>query len=162
MKKESVNKKEIMEKIMPVIENVSMKNGVIPLEVDFVKESGRWFLRIYIYSYDHSISHKDCENMTRGLNDYLEQLIPVNYYLEVSSPGAERKIKSPIEYEIFKDKKIKLKLKKPIDETENKVFSARIKGYDKSHAILTVDLLEYNKEVEIEESNIASARLCLE
>ena len=43
------SRKDIIEKITPVIENAAMKNGVIPIEIDFQKESGKWFLRIYIY-----------------------------------------------------------------------------------------------------------------
>ena len=46
------NRKEIIEKITPVIENAAMKNGLIPIEIEFQKESGKWFLRIFVYCND--------------------------------------------------------------------------------------------------------------
>ena len=39
------NKKQVIEKIMPVIENTAMRHNLIPLEVSFEKENGHWFLR---------------------------------------------------------------------------------------------------------------------
>jgi len=74
---------------MPVIENTAMRYNLIPLEVSFEKESGHWFLRIFIYSSDHPVNHSDCEHITRGLGDLLDELIPFKYYLEVSSPGLD-------------------------------------------------------------------------
>lgn len=161
MKHDKFNKKDILQKIMPVIENVAIKNGLIPIEVSFVKESERWFLRIFIYSNDHAVTHQDCENMTRGLGDYLDEIIPINYYLEVSSPGAERKLKSLQEYEIFKGKNIKLKLKKPLKEGEKKILYGKIIDYQKNIG-LKLQEKETNQEILIEENNISSAKLCLE
>ena len=45
------------------------------------------------------------------LNDFLDELIPVKYYLEVSSPGLERKFKSDKEFIIFKGRRISIKCK---------------------------------------------------
>ena len=100
--KQEVNRHEILEKITPLIENTAMRFDLIPLEIDFSKENHRWFLRIFLYSHKRGITLDDCENVTRSLNDFLDELIPVKYYLEVSSPGLERKFKSEKEFEIFK------------------------------------------------------------
>ena len=76
-------------------------------------------MRIYLYSKDHGITLDDCENVTRSLEGFLEELIPVKYYLEVSSPGLERKFKSEKEFIIFKGRRISLKLREPLlGETE--------------------------------------------
>ena len=100
--KQDINRYEILEKITPLIENTAVRYNLIPIEIEFVKENHRWYLRIYLYSYDHDITLEDCENVTRSLNDFLDELIPVKYYLEVSSPGLERKFKSDKEFVIFK------------------------------------------------------------
>ena len=92
--KQDVNRHEILEKITPVIENTAVRYNLVPIEIEFVKENHRWFLRIYLYSYDHDITLDDCEKVTRSLNDFLDELIPVKYYLEVSSPGIERPLKT--------------------------------------------------------------------
>lgn len=150
-----------MPKLIPVIENVAMKFGLIPIEIEFQKESGKWFLRIYIYSNDHAISHEDCENLTRGLDNYLDELIPVKYYIEVSSPGLDRKIKSIKEYEIFKGKMVKIKLKKELQEGTEKVFLGKIVNFQKNIG-LTVLPENSEEEIIIEEDNISSARLYYE
>ena len=78
--KQEINRYEIIEKITPVIENTAIRYNLVPIEIEFVKENHRWFLRIYLYSYDHDINLEDCENVTRSLNDFLDELIPVKYY----------------------------------------------------------------------------------
>ena len=98
---EYVNKRDIMEKIEPVIDNTLMRYGFIPVEVELVKENHRWFLRIFMFSTEKEVGIDDCEKVSRSLSDFLEELIPFKYYLEVSSPGMERKLKSAKEYLLF-------------------------------------------------------------
>jgi len=158
---QSFNRKEIIEKITPIIENAAIKNGLIPIEIDFQKESGKWFLRIYIYCNEHPVSLDDCENLTNSIDDFLNEIIPVKYYLEVSGPGLERKIKSVKEFTIFKGKKIKLKLKNPIDENNTKVFNGYIEDFQKNIGLIFKDE-QTNEILTIQEDNIASAQLIFE
>lgn len=155
---EYVNKRELMEKLEPLIDNTLMRFGLVPVEVELVKENHRWFLRIFIYSFEREVNLDDCENVSRSLSDFLEELIPFKYYLEVSSPGVERKIKSEKEYLIFKGKDINLKLKQPIDESEEKQFVAKIVDFDSNEG-LTVYTYKDKKDVLIKKENIISARL---
>ena len=120
------NRKEILENITPIIENTAMRYGVIPIEIELVKESSKWFLRVYLFSKDHDINLEDCEKVSRGLDNLLDDLIPFKYYLEISSPGVEKKLKSEKEYIVFNGKSIDLKLKKPLNENEEKHFICRI------------------------------------
>ena len=156
--KEQFNKKQVLEKIMPVIENTAMRYNLIPLEVSFEKESGHWFLRIFIYSNDHPVNHNDCEHITRGLGDLLDELIPFKYYLEVSSPGLERRLKSTKEYIIFKEHNVVIKVKEPIEEGYPKKFSAKLLDFNEGFGlkVLTDDT---NKEYTIKIDNIFSVRL---
>ena len=124
------NRKEILDNITPIIENTAMRCGVIPIEIELVKESSRWFLRVYLFSYEHDITLDDCDKVSRGLDNLLDDLIPFKYYLEISSPGVEKKLKSEKEYIIFKGKSIYLKLKKPLNENEDKHFVCRIADFD--------------------------------
>ena len=160
MKNEHVNKKEIIDKITPVIDSIVKNLGLILVEVDFVNESGRWVLRIFIYNDLQPISHKECEEVTKGLDDYLDELIPIHYYLEVSSPGLTRKIKSQKEYAIFKGKKVKIKLKQPIEGFTDRVISAKIIDYNPQKG-LKIQTISPEKEVIIEENKISSIHLDL-
>ena len=152
------NRKEILENITPIIENTAMRCGVIPIEIDLVKESSHWFLRIYLYSNDHDISIDDCEKVSRGLDNLLDDLIPFKYYLEVSSPGVEKKLKSEKEYIIFKGKSINLKLKKPMFENEDKTFVCKIVDYNCQDGVTIFRFMD-KKEYTIKLEDIASANL---
>lgn len=155
---EYVNKRELMEKLEPLIDNTLMRFGLIPVETELVKENHRWFLRIFIYSTEREVNLEDCENVSRSLSDFLEELIPFKYYLEVSSPGVERKIKAAKEYLIFKGKDINIKLKEPIDESGEKQFVAKIVDFDENEG-LTVFAYKDKTNVLIKKDNIASAKL---
>lgn len=155
---EHFNKKELMEKLIPLIENTAMRFNVVPVEIDFAKENHKWFLRIYIHSKDRNITLEDCENISRSLGDFLDELIPFKFNLEISSPGIERKLKSDKEYLIFAGKDIKLKLKNGIGENYDKVFVCKIVDFDETRG-LTVYLYSTKTEVLIQKENIISARL---
>jgi ribosome maturation factor RimP len=161
MKQEQINRHEILNKITPLVENTAMRFNLIPIEIDFSKENHRWFLRIFLFSYERPVTIDDCENVTRSINDFLEELIPVKYFLEVSSPGLDRKFKSDKEFLIFKGKEITLKLKKPLEEDgENgeKVFQAIIEDFDKKEGLKILRSIDENEFI-IKRDNIISAKL---
>ncbi len=161
MKNEHFSKKDILDKLNPLIENTLMRYNLIPLEVDLVKESQRWFLRIFIYSYEHAITIDDCERVTRSLNDFIDEIIPFKYHLEVSSPGLDRKLKSDKEYIIFSGKIIDLKIKNSIDGTEEKHFKAKLLDFDENLGVKILKL-DTNKEYVIKKDEILSAKLCID
>ncbi len=165
MKQEQINRHEIMAKITPLIENTAMRFNLIPIEIDFEKENHRWFLRIFLFAYDHGVTLDDCENVTRSLNEFLDELIPCKYYLEVSSPGLERKLKSDREFVIFQGKNIILKLKSGVKsetgENEEKVFKAKILDFSEKEG-LKVLRLEDEKEFLIPKDKVLSAKLYIE
>ena len=154
--KEHFNKRELIETIEPVIENTAMRYGLIPLEISFEKENNKWFLRIFIYSNDHNVSHLDCENISRSLGDMLDDLIPFKYYLEVSSPGLDRKFKSEKEYIIFKNHDVIIKLKNYIEGITPKTFEAKLLDYNQSFGI---KILYENQEYTIPIDKIHSTKL---
>ena len=156
--KEHFNKKEVLEKIIPVIENTAMRYNLIPLEVSFEKENGHWFLRIFIYCMEHSVNHQDCENISRSLGDMLDELIPFKYYLEVSSPGLDKKLKTPLEFQIFKGHSVNVKLKNQIDEELEKTFKGKLIDYNDSFG-LKIFAYDTQKEYEIDPENIFTIRL---
>lgn len=156
--KEHFNKKEIIEKLTPVVENTSMRYNLIPLEISLEKENGHWFLRIFIYRADKGVSHQDCENVTRSLGDLLDELIPFKYYLEVSSPGLNRKLKSAREYMIFKDFDVIIKVKNMLEGIKTKTIKAVLKDYLENEAIVIL-AKENNMQYQVELDNIFSVRL---
>ena len=159
--KQDINRHEILEKITPLIENTAMRFGYIPIEIEFIKENHRWFLRIYLYSRDKDVTLDDCENVTRSLNDFLDELIPVKYYLEVSSPGLERKFKSNKEFIYFQGRRISLKLREPLENETEKIFKGEIINWDENEG-LTFLRFDDGEELKISKENIQSAKLYID
>ena len=159
--KQDINRHEILEQITPLIENTAMRFGYIPIEIEFIKENHRWFLRIYLYSREKDVTLDDCENVTRSLNEFLDELIPVKYYLEVSSPGLERKLKSEKEFVYFQGRRISLKLREPLDGETEKIFKGEILDWDENTG-LKFFRFEDGAELHIPKENIQSAKLYID
>ena len=156
-----INRFEIIEKITPLIENTLMRYDLIPLEVDFQKENHRWFLRIFIYSYSRSVTLDDCERVSRSLEDFLDELIPVKYFLEISSPGLDRKLKSLKEFVIFTGKLAEVKFNDIIMPDGSKKVKARIKdAYENGQ--IKLENVDTNEIFEVNYSEIHSAKLIIE
>ena len=93
------------------------------------------------------------------MSDFLDELIPVKYNLEVSSPGLDRKIKSDKEYVIFEGKLVNVKLKKPSSDTSDKHILGRIAGFSETDGLT---LETENGTVVIPKDNIQKAQLEIE
>ena len=161
MAKQEINRYEVIEKITPLIEYTVMRFGYIPIEIDFIKENHRWFLRIYLYSSQKDVTLDDCEKVTRSLSDFLDELIPVKYNLEVSSPGLERKFKSDKEFVIFKGRRVSIKLKEPLNGETEKIFKGEILDFDEQEGLKFLRF-EDGEELQIPRSNIQSAKLYID
>ncbi len=157
MKNININKPEIMKAIMPLIEKAVEECGLLLLEVNFVKDSGNWHLRIFVYNSEGNVTHDNCKTITKKIDEQLEEIIPVPFYLEVSSPGSDRKLKSDKEYEIFKEKRVKIKVKKSV-EREQKIFLAIIKNYTEKDG-LTVEIIGEEGLLQLKKEDISYVKL---
>lgn len=85
-------------------------------DVEYVKEAGQRFLRIYI-DRESGISIDDCEAVSRAVDPLLDaaDLIAESYTFEVSSAGAERALKRPSDFERFLGSSVSVKLYAPIE-----------------------------------------------
>ena len=99
--------------------------------------------------------------MTRSLNDFLDTLIPVKYYLEVSTPGLERKFKSDKEFLIFKGRRVSIKLKEPLEGETELIFKGEIVDWDDNEG-LTFFRFDDGQELLIPKENIKSAKLYID
>src|SRR5690625_4287195 len=88
----STNIKTTAEELLqPIID----KEQLELVDIEYVKEGRDWFLRVYIDKVD-GVTIDECEYVSKLLSDKLDEvdLIPGHYYLEVSSPGVERPLKT--------------------------------------------------------------------
>ncbi len=159
--KSEINKKEVLEKLIPLVENTAMRFNFIPVEVDFSRENHKNFIRVFLFSYEKPISIDDCEKFSRSLNEFLDDLFDFKYYLEVSSPGLERKFKSNKEYLIFKGRNVSIKLYEPLEDMKDVIFKATLLDFDENEGV-TVKRLEDGKEILLPLEKIKNTRLYLE
>ncbi len=94
---------------------IAEKEGCFLYDVEYLKEGGIWFLRVYADK-DGGISLDECEVISRALSEELDKNDPIdrNYYLEVSSPGIERKLKTKEHFDRYIGETIDLGLYKAI------------------------------------------------
>lgn len=106
-------------------------------DVEYVREAGTWFLRVYIDK-ENGVDILDCENVSRKLSDLLDEADPIegSYTLEVSSAGAERPLKRPGDFEKFMGSPVAVKLYKARDG--RKEFAGVLAGYDNGDVTITV------------------------
>ena len=87
------------------------EQGCTLWDVEYVKEAGEWFLRIYIDK-EGGISIEDCEAVSRPLSDKLDEADPIegSYTFEVSSAGADRVLKKPEHFARFQGSEVEVRL----------------------------------------------------
>ena len=117
----------------PVVEQA----GCSLWDVEYVKEAGEWFLRVYIDK-DGPVDISDCENVSRALDPILdeEDPIPDSYTFEVCSAGCERVLKRPGDFQQFLGSKVLLRLYRPRDG--RKEYIGVLKDYQDGTISLSV------------------------
>jgi len=109
-------KPEIISRIQEIAQRVADSEGIEVVEVE-VKGGGKnQFVRISIDKPD-GVTHADCESISHQVGAIMdvENIVPAHYTLEVSSPGLERKLLKPRDYERFQGKKAKVTLREPVE-----------------------------------------------
>lgn len=109
------SKERELEKIVkPVVESL----GYELYDVEYLKEGGDWFLRVYIAHPNKTIDLDDCEKVSQAVSDELDEKDPIeaSYSLEISSCGLEPKLREKKHFEMAIGKKIEVKLYKAIEK----------------------------------------------
>ncbi len=119
---------------LPVVE----KAGCSLWDVEYVKEAGTWFLRVYI-DREGGVSIDDCEAVSRPLSDLLDQADPIegSYTFEVSSAGADRTLKKPEHFAKFQGAEVEVKLYRPREGRKD--FVGTLKGYQDGDVTLEIN-----------------------
>ena len=145
---------KITERVFELAKPVVEEEGCSLWDVEYLREAGTWYLRIYIDK-EGSVSIDDCERISRRLDPILDEAdpIPESYVFEVGSAGADRELKRPSDFVQFMDSEIEVKLYKPLDGSKS--FVGRLAGYEDG----TVVLDWRGKELRFAPAQIAQVRL---
>lgn len=141
---------KVTDKVEALAKPVVEDEGCELWAVEYVREAGTWYLRIFIDK-DGGVGIDDCERISRRLDPILdeEDPIPDSYVFEVGSAGAERELKRPGDFEKFIGSSVEVKFYQPVDG--KKTVVGTLDGYDNGD--VTVNAVTYKK------SQIAQVKL---
>jgi ribosome maturation factor RimP len=156
-----------VDRVREIAERVAASTGLEIVEVELRGGGKARMLRIFIDK-PGGVTHEDCANLSREVGTILdvEDVIPgASYLLEVSSPGLDRKLIRPADYERFTGSRVKLTTRQPVNGNHH--FEGRLESFQQGR--LTLDMNAARKKprpgsaapqkLEIELANVEKANL---
>lgn len=133
------------------------------VDLEYQKEGKSWYLRLYIDK-PGGIDIEECALVSELVSEKLDGMdpdpIPQAYFLEVSSPGAERPLKNERDYQSAVDQYIHVSLYQAINKA--KVYEGYLRELSDTELTLEYKDRGRQKSVVISRENIAQARLAIE
>ena len=127
-----------IDRVREVAERVAASSGLEVVDVELRGDGKSRMLRIFIDKPD-GVTHEDCANLSREVGTILdvEDAIPGGQYLlEVSSPGLDRKLSRPADFEKFAGSRIKLTTREPLNG--NRHFEGQLENFQQGRLTLLV------------------------
>jgi ribosome maturation factor RimP len=164
-----------IDQVREIVERVATTSGLEVVEVDLRGAGKARMLRIVIDKAGANggdkpagVTHEDCANLSREIGTILdvEDVMPGgSYVLEVSSPGLDRKLSRPADYERFTGSKVKLKTRNPVNGNQH--FEGRLQSFHQGRLTLEVSASRKKarlgnsvpQKLEIELANVEKANL---
>ena len=145
---------KITDKVFALAKPVVEEAGCSLWDVEYVREAGRWFLRVFIDK-EGGVNITDCEAISRTLDPILdeEDPIPDSYVFEVGSAGAERELKRPSDFEKFMGHEVELRTYQPVAGQTS--FVGSLEAYDNGNVTVTVG----KNSMSFDKSQIALVKL---
>ena len=145
---------KVTEQVAQFAEPVVQAHGCTLWDVEYVREGGAWFLRLYIDK-PGGVNIDDCEAISRAVDPILDEKdpIPDSYSFEVCSAGLERALKRPRDFEQFMGSRVCVRLYKPVDGA--KEFIGTLTGYRDG----AVSIESAGKSYTFEKTELAQVRL---
>ncbi|MDF1536719.1 MAG: ribosome maturation factor RimP [bacterium] len=150
-----MNTNRVIGQIRGILDPILKQLDLELVEVTFRVENGRWILRITI-DCETGVRVEHCTKVSRELSVHLdvEDIIPVKYYLEVSSPGLDRPLKDEKDFERFTGRLVAIKTHRSV--AGRKKIRGTLEGIE--DGIVKV-LLEEGIRIDVPVEDIATARL---
>jgi ribosome maturation factor RimP len=157
-----------LDKIQEIAERVAQSSGLEVVEVELRGGGNARMLRIFIDKPD-GVTHEDCANFSREVGTIfdVEDAVPGSTYtLEVSSPGLDRKLSKPADFERFTGSLVKLMTRDPVNG--NRHFEGRLESFHDGRLNLELtgrkkskkhESVEAGARVEIDLANVEKANL---
>ena len=156
-----------VDRVREIAERVAASAGLEIVEVELRGAGKARMLRIFIDK-PGGVTHEDCANTSREVGTILdvEDVIPgASYLLEVSSPGLDRKLIRPSDYERFTGSRVKLTTRQPVNGSHH--FEGRLESFQQGRLTLEMNVGRKKarkgdgvpQKLEIELANVEKANL---
>ncbi|PBB05900.1 ribosome maturation factor RimP [Salimicrobium humidisoli] len=142
--------------VMPILQDLNAEL----VDVVFEKEGKNWFLRVFIDK-ENGIDIEECGIVSEKLSEKLDEEDPVDfaYFLDVSSPGAERPLKKKEDFEKYVGEYVYMKLYEPVEG--EKEFEGTLRSFQDEIAEIEIRIKTRRKTLEVPFNKIAKARLAV-
>ncbi|MCG7342906.1 ribosome maturation factor RimP [Sporosarcina sp. ACRSL] len=149
---------EVEKLVSPIVNDLELEL----VDIEFVKEGRDWFLRVYVDTPEGNIDIEQCALVSERLSEELDRTdpIPQNYFLEVSSPGAERPLKKEEDFQKAVGQYVFIKTYEPINGM--KEFEGYLLSYGPDAAEVEIRIKTRKLQVVIDKEKIAFARLAID
>jgi ribosome maturation factor RimP len=143
----------VKELVLPIIQEHRLEL----VDIEFIKEGQDWFLRVYIDK-EGGVTLDDCQLVSEFLSCQLDDVNPIeqSYYLEVSSPGLDRPLKTEQDFEKYKGRKIEVYLYQSLEG--KKVIEGELLGLRETDVVVRT---HDNKEIQISRDKISKIKLAV-
>ncbi|MFT8392518.1 MAG: ribosome maturation factor RimP [Liquorilactobacillus ghanensis] len=153
----------VVEKVTDLVEPILAEHHFELVDLEFVKEGKSWYLRVFIDKIG-GINIEECALISDILSEKLDaqdpDLIPQAYYLEVSSPGAERPLKTERDLQRSLNKYIHVSLYQPLDG--QKVYEGDLIEITSDYLVLAIMQKQRQLlKLKIPRKQIAKTRLAI-
>lgn len=143
-----------------LVHPILQENNLELVDIEYVKEGKNWFLRLYIDK-EGGVDISECGHVSEQLSEQLDKHDPIKdpYFLEVSSPGAERPLKRKEDFLKYMNYSIYVKLYEPFEGS--KEYQGMLLNFEDN--TVTMEYMEKTrkKQIEIPYNKIAKARLAV-
>ena len=129
--------KKVTELTAELAAPVVAEQGCELWDVEYVKEAGTWYLRLYIDK-EGGVSINDCEAISRRVSDLLDEADPIegSYTFEVSSAGADRVLKKPEHFAQFQGAEVEVRLYRAREGRKD--YVGLLQSWDNGDVVLEV------------------------
>ena len=150
----------VIEKVEKLMLQICDETGTYLVDVEYEIENGTWYLRIFVDT-EEGLTMEDCVAVTELISAKLdeEDFIAEEYMMEVSSPGAERPLKTPEALAEAVGYHVNVTVKAAIDEISE--FQGDLISFESDILVLECLFKTRKKKIEIDYNNVAQARLAV-
>jgi ribosome maturation factor RimP len=138
----AIGTEPVAERARRLLEPVIVRDGFELVEVEWAREGPAWVLRLFV-DRPGGVTIEHCQELSRTVEPILdvEDFITPAYHLEVSSPGLDRPLRKPADFERFAGERVHVKTFGPLDGPTGprKNWTGTLRGLEAGQVLVEVD-----------------------